>query len=96
MTPGIAALEALARRARDELALFDYPDRAWVTSVHDGNGDPVHNVLVAGGGQNGLAIAFALRRECIDGVTVLGNAAEPIEHAGDLSRRSPHSIGVMT
>ena len=71
MTPGIAALEALARRARDELALFDYPDRAWVTSVHDGNGGPVHNVLVAGGGQNGLAIAFALRRECINGVTIL-------------------------
>ena len=46
MTPGIAALEALARRARDELALFDYPDRAWVTSVHDGNGDgPVAKVV---------------------------------------------------
>jgi cation diffusion facilitator CzcD-associated flavoprotein CzcO len=71
MTPGIAALETLARRARDELALFDYPDRAWVTLVRDGNGDPVHNVLVAGGGQNGLGIAFALRRERIDGVTVL-------------------------
>ena len=71
MTPRIAALEALARRARGELALFDYPDRAWVTPVRDGNGDRVHNVLVAGGGQNGLAIAFALRRECIDGVTVL-------------------------
>jgi FAD-dependent urate hydroxylase len=71
MTPGIAALETLARRARDELALFDYPDRAWVTPVRDGNGDPVHNVLVAGGGQNGLGIAFALRRERIDGVTVL-------------------------
>jgi cation diffusion facilitator CzcD-associated flavoprotein CzcO len=71
MTPGIAGLEALARRARDELALFDYPDRAWVTPVRDRNGDPVHNVLVAGGGQNGLGIAFALRRERIDGVTVL-------------------------
>jgi thioredoxin reductase len=71
MTPGIAALETLARRARDELALFDYPDRAWVTPVRDGNGDRVHNVLVAGGGQNGLGIAFALRRERIDGVTVL-------------------------
>jgi FAD-dependent urate hydroxylase len=71
MTPRIAALETLARRARDELALFDYPDRAWVTPVRDGNGDPVHNVLVAGGGQNGLGIAFALRRERIDGVTVL-------------------------
>ena len=56
-----AALEALARRARDELALFDYPDRAWVTPVRDRNGQPVHNVLIAGGGQNGLAIAFALR-----------------------------------
>jgi cation diffusion facilitator CzcD-associated flavoprotein CzcO len=68
MTPDIAALESLARRARDELALFDYPDRAWVTPVRDGNGD---HVLVAGGGQNGLGIAFALRRERIDGVTVL-------------------------
>jgi hypothetical protein len=60
MTPGIAALEAPACRARGELALFDYLDRAWVTPVRDGNGDPVHNVLdvlVAGGGQNGLGIA---------------------------------------
>jgi FAD-dependent urate hydroxylase len=80
MTPGIAALEALARRARDELALFDYPDRAWVTPVRDGNGEPVHNVLIAGGGQNGLGIAFALRRERIDGVTVLDE--NPPGHEG--------------
>ena len=71
MTSGTTVLEALACRARDELALFDYPDRAWVTPVRDGNGEPVHNVLIAGGGQNGLAIAFALRRERIDGVIVL-------------------------
>ena len=80
MTPGIAALEALARRARDELALFDYPDRAWVTPVRDENGEPVHNVLIAGGGQNGLGIAFALRRERIDGVTVLDE--NPPGHEG--------------
>jgi hypothetical protein len=39
---GGAAPEALAHRARDELALFDYPDRAWVTPVRDGNGGLVH------------------------------------------------------
>jgi cation diffusion facilitator CzcD-associated flavoprotein CzcO len=71
MTPINVALEALARRARDELALFEYPDRAWVTPVRDDNGKPVHNVLIVGGGQNGLAIAFALKQERIDGVTVL-------------------------
>jgi cation diffusion facilitator CzcD-associated flavoprotein CzcO len=66
-----AALERLARRAHEELALFDYPEREWVTPVPGGNGEPVHNVLIVGGGQNGLAIAFALRRERIGGVTVL-------------------------
>ncbi len=66
-----AALEALARRAQDELVLFDYPDRPWVTARRDAEGRLVHNVLIAGGGQNGLAAAFALQRERIGGVTVL-------------------------
>lgn len=56
-----AALEPLARRARDELALFEYRNRAWVTAVRGDNGKPVHNVLIVGGGQKGLAAVCALR-----------------------------------
>jgi cation diffusion facilitator CzcD-associated flavoprotein CzcO len=64
-------LDALAHRVREELALFEYPDRPWVTPTYDENGALVHNVLIVGGGQNGLAAAFGLRCERIDGVTVL-------------------------
>jgi cation diffusion facilitator CzcD-associated flavoprotein CzcO len=71
MMPVNVALEALARRVRDELALFAYPDRDWVTSSHGVEGNQVHNVLIIGGGQNGLAIAFALQQERIGGVMVL-------------------------
>ena len=71
MTPVNVALEALARRARDELALFAYPDRDWVTPNRSVEGKHVHNVLIVGGGQNGLAIAFGLQQERIGGVTVL-------------------------
>jgi cation diffusion facilitator CzcD-associated flavoprotein CzcO len=62
------------------MALFDYPDRAWVNAVQDGSGARVHNVLIVGGGQNGLAIAFALQRERIGGVTVLDE--NPPGHEG--------------
>ena len=35
------------------------------------NGEVVHNVVIVGGGQAGLAIAFGLARERISGVVVL-------------------------
>jgi cation diffusion facilitator CzcD-associated flavoprotein CzcO len=71
MDPVSPALQSLAQRAQDELALFAYPDRPWVTPRRGANGEEVHNVLIVGGGQNGLALAFALQRERIDGVAVL-------------------------
>ena len=76
MTPTHIGLDALARRVREELALFEYPDRAWVTPTRDVYGATPHNVLIVGGGQNGLAIAFALQCERIDGVTVLDENPE--------------------
>jgi FAD-dependent urate hydroxylase len=71
VTPTNIGLDVLARQVRDELTLFDYPDREWVMPCRDADGTAVHNVLIVGGGQSGLAIAFALQRERIDGVTVL-------------------------
>ena len=76
MTPTHIGLDTLARRVREELALFEYPDRAWVTPTRDVYGATPHNVLIVGGGQNGLAIAFALQCERIDGVTVLDENPE--------------------
>jgi cation diffusion facilitator CzcD-associated flavoprotein CzcO len=75
MKPVIAALEALSRRVHEELSLFEYPLKDWVTPVGGG----VHNVVVIGGGQTGLGIAFGLMRERISGVCVLDAAPEGAE-----------------
>jgi hypothetical protein len=79
MQPTIAALEGLSRRVHEELALFEYPMKDWVTPVRGSGGEMVHNVTVVGGGQTGLGIAFALQRERISGVTVLDAAPDGAE-----------------
>jgi cation diffusion facilitator CzcD-associated flavoprotein CzcO len=67
----MTGLDALALQARHELGLFAYPDHEWAKPRRTDDGRPVHNVLIVGGGQNGLAAALALKREHIGGVTVL-------------------------
>lgn len=71
MKPVAAALELLSRRVHEELALFEYPAKDWVTPVRGPNGETVHNAVIIGGGQTGLGIAFGLQRERISGVVVL-------------------------
>jgi cation diffusion facilitator CzcD-associated flavoprotein CzcO len=71
MEPIVAALEALSRRVHDELSLFEYPTKDWVTPRRGPNGETVHNVVIVGGGQTGLGIAFGLQRERIGDVVVL-------------------------
>ncbi len=63
--------QALSRQVEAELELFSYPVRDWVRPVRRSDGTPVHNVVIVGGGQAGLAIAFGLRQEHISGVMVL-------------------------
>jgi FAD-dependent urate hydroxylase len=62
---------ALSRQVEADLALFAYPLQDWVRPVHGPDGAPVHNVVIVGGGQAGLTIAFGLQRERISGVVVL-------------------------
>jgi FAD-dependent urate hydroxylase len=76
MEPIVAALEALSRRVRDELALFEYPTKDWVTPRRSPHGEAVYNVVIVGGGQTGLGIAFGLQRERISGVVVLDASAQ--------------------
>ena len=70
---------ALSRQVEAELALFPYPLQDWVRPGHGPDGSPVHNVVIVGGGQAGLAIAFGLWRERISGVAVLDENPEGLE-----------------
>jgi cation diffusion facilitator CzcD-associated flavoprotein CzcO len=69
----------LARAVEAELALFEYPLLDWVRPVRGPNREPVHNVVIVGGGQAGLAVAFGLMRERISGVVVLDENPDGLE-----------------
>lgn len=63
-------LEELTCRANYELQCVSYPARPWVRPMtHEG--EHVHNVVIVGGGQSGVAIAFGLMRERVLDVLVL-------------------------
>lgn len=64
-------LAALARRARQEMALFDHPPKEWVHPRLGPAGETVRDVVVVGAGQSGLGIAAALLRERITNIEVL-------------------------
>jgi cation diffusion facilitator CzcD-associated flavoprotein CzcO len=78
--PPSPALEALTRQVRDELALLAYPNRPWVVPVSHPSGEPVHDVIVIGGGQAGLGTALALKRDGVTNVRVLD--AQPAGREG--------------
>lgn len=59
-------LKSLEERVRSELRHLSYPLKPWVVSKKD-----AYNVIVVGGGQGGLAVAFGLLRERLNRVLVL-------------------------
>lgn len=63
----LAALEAQVAR---DLTYLDYPARPWVPPRSHADG-PVHDVVIVGGGQAGLAIAFGLMREKVGNILVI-------------------------
>ncbi|MET4633397.1 NAD(P)/FAD-dependent oxidoreductase [Kaistia defluvii] len=70
MTQDTRELDELAQRARFELDCVNYPAREWVTPRFV-DGQPVHDVVIVGGGQNGLALAFRLMKERVTNIRVL-------------------------
>lgn len=74
-----ASLAELESRLAWELECLAYPAEPWVPAAVDGAGRPVHAVLVVGGGQAGLSIAFALRREGVHDVRVVDRAPAGLE-----------------
>jgi cation diffusion facilitator CzcD-associated flavoprotein CzcO len=70
-SPFLAELE---NRVRYELECLSYPDRDWLpVQIHAGQ--PVLDVLIVGGGQSGISIAFALLRERVTNILVIERAA---------------------
>ena len=70
------ALARLNRRVTEDLRYLAYPSRSWVPAREHPSGRPVHNVVVVGGGQVGVAVALSLRQSCIDRVMVIDRAPE--------------------
>src|SRR5687767_13151557 len=68
---GLSALEDAVRR---DLALLDYPKRSWVLPRTGADGRRVLDVLIIGGGQGGLSIAFGLLRERVDNLLVVDDS----------------------
>ena len=67
----LAELEADVAR---DLALTAHPRAPWLVPKTSG-GRPVLDCLVVGGGQCGIAVAFALKRDRVDNILVLDRAA---------------------
>lgn len=73
---GLAQLEAQILRDLDWL---DYPKRDWVIPHFRANGERILDVLVIGGGQGGLSVAFGLMREKVRHLLVVDQNPEGYE-----------------
>lgn len=67
-------LPGLTARVRDDLERIAHPRQPWLTPRTGPDGRPALDVVVVGGGQSGLAIAFGLMRARVDNVAVLDRA----------------------
>jgi hypothetical protein len=78
LTAESSALPELERRVQFELECLGYPARQW-TIPRKQNGALVHDVVIVGGGQAGVSIAFRLLRERITNLRVLDRNPEGFE-----------------
>ncbi len=76
MTTSLAALEAQVER---DLDLLDHPKTPWVRPRQHPSGAPVIDVLIVGGGQGGLAVSFALRRDNVTNVIAVDRNSQGAE-----------------
>lgn len=72
-------LSELEAQIRHDLEILDYPKRQWVRSRRTSEARDVLDVLVIGGGQSGLAVAFGLMREKITNILVIDENTQGYE-----------------
>lgn len=70
------ALEAHTQHVLHDLACIDYPAKPWVRSRATSCGEKILDVLIIGGGQCGLGIAFGLMREKVQNILVIDENQE--------------------
>ncbi len=76
--PAHEALAQLAARVQHDLQCLDYPAKPWVRR-HSHPDGPVHDVIIIGGGQSGLAAGFGLQREKADNFLILDDSPAGFE-----------------
>ncbi|MGN0063559.1 MAG: NAD(P)-binding domain-containing protein [Nocardioides sp.] len=68
---GLASLAALEAEVERQLGLTAYPRPQWLTPKVAADGREAVDVLIIGGGQAGLTLAFALKRRAITNTLIL-------------------------
>jgi cation diffusion facilitator CzcD-associated flavoprotein CzcO len=68
-------LATLTARVRDDLARIAHPRMPWLQPRTGPDGEPALDVLIVGGGQSGVAIAFGLMRAQVDNILVVDRAS---------------------
>jgi FAD-dependent urate hydroxylase len=71
-----SALVALEAQVRDDLAKTSHPSAPWLEPKRAPDGQPALDVLVVGGGQSGLTIAFGLKRSQVTNILIIDKAGE--------------------
>jgi len=90
---GLPALEAELAR---QLVLIDHGGAEW-TRPHVSPDGHVHDVVIVGGGQSGLAVAFGLLRERVSNILVIDESPEGFEgpwetYARMITLRTPKEL----
>ena len=73
--PSYATLEELEDAAKAELAYLDFPPKDWMVEHRHASGAPIYDVVIEGGGMQGLAIAHALIRQRVRNIVLLDENA---------------------
>lgn len=62
-----------------ELQLLDYPRRPWLQIKKTSGGEHIYDVVIVGGGQTGMTLAFALRKEKVTNLIIFDENEEGFE-----------------
>jgi cation diffusion facilitator CzcD-associated flavoprotein CzcO len=75
----VSGIDALTARVRDDLARTAHPSMPWLEPRMGPDGTPALDVLIVGGGQSGVAIAFGLLRAQVTNLLVVDKAPRGLE-----------------